>query len=108
MTNSSLSTLLVTSVPMKTARGCVQSKNCRRLSSGKGFCTRSAYTVDYLITHSVRPHPSPMHYEIYAPTDMSHGVIIVTHQPSVTSQIKSDAWQYPTGQFLVYANAQIE
>jgi hypothetical protein len=49
-----------------------------------------------------------MHYEIYAPTDMSHGVIIVTHQPSVTSQIKSDAWQYPTGQFLVYANAQIE
>ena len=23
-------------------------------------------TVDYLIMHKVRPHPRPMHYEIYA------------------------------------------
>jgi len=23
-------------------------------------------TVDYLIMHTIRPHPQPMHYEIYA------------------------------------------
>ena len=38
----------------------------RSIISSRFELIEALYTVDYLIMHTIRPHPQPMHYEIYA------------------------------------------